>query len=364
MTARMPLLRTACSITIAAAVTLFAPSAGAADGKQEPDYAALTAAATDRVIVPAYEKLAAAMALLAAVTRDACSDPASAPGKVRSAFAAAMDAWQQAQPISFGPVADGSRASRIEYWPDKRGTGQRQVRRALSARDPALVAPGGLEGKSVALQGLATYEAIMFGDVPGNYACAFASAIAAFQKDLTASVRDDWTKPGGFAETMRTAANGNAKFRDAKETATEILKAAAGTVDAVIQQKLEPPLGESMSDAAPNKAENWRTGLSLADIVGNLRTLEALFTCRDGLRDQLTRVGAGPLGDGMVRSVEKAIALARAVPMPLAKAVADPGARPKVEELLEAVRGLRVLIRNPVADELHIVVGFNALDGD
>ncbi len=364
MTVPLRILPSLCAAVLAAAVAFSAVPAAAADGKPDPDFAAMTKAVTDRVIVPAYEALASATAALSAATRSACADPAAAPDKVRNVFAAAMAAWQRAQPISFGPIADGSRANRIEYWPDKRGTGQRQVRRALAEKDPGLVAPGGLDGKSVALQGLATYETLMFGDAPGEYACAFAAAIADFQKDLAAALLADWTKPGGFAETMHTAATGNAHYRDAREAATDILKSAAGILDVIIQQKLELPLGESLADASPHKAESWRTALSLTNVVANLATLRALFETKEGLRDQLARVGAGPLGDGMIRSVDKAVGLARGIPLPLAQAVADPAARPKVEELLEAMRDLRILVRNPVADELRIVVGFNALDGD
>ena len=41
----------------------------------------------------------------------------------------------------------------IELFPDRRGAISRQLSRALAAKDQALVAPGGLAGKSVALTG-------------------------------------------------------------------------------------------------------------------------------------------------------------------------------------------------------------------
>lgn len=331
----------------------------------DPDYQALANAVTDASIVPAYREMAAEMARLEKATAAHCAAPGPATfATAKDAFGRAMSAWQHAMPVSFGPVVGNGRATRIQFWPDKTGTGERQIRRALAAKDPALIAPGGLDGRSVALQGIGTYERLLYAADAPPYACALAAAIARFQTGLAAVIADEWTKPGGYRETMRTAAAGNSHYRNAKEAAADILKAAAATLDIIIDQKLERPLGSSLEAAAPNRAESWRSERSLYNIVANLETLTAWFATPGGLRDQLARVGAGPLGDGMVRSFENALALARAVPMPLSQAVVNADARKQVGALLEAVRDLRILVRNPVADELKLPIGFNALDGD
>ena len=331
----------------------------------EPDYQALATALTDTAIVPAYRNMAAEMALLESATAGYCTAPAPAAlATAKAAFVRAMSTWQHAQPAGFGPVVENGRAARIEFWPDKSGAGERQVRRTLAAQDAALLAPGGLDGKSVALQGLGTYERLLYGADISPYACAFAAAIARFQKGLAADILDDWSKPGGYRETMLTASGGNPHYRTAKDAATDILKAAATTLDVIIDQKIERPLGETAADAAPTRAESWRSARSLDNNVANLETLTSWFATPGGLHDQLVRVGAGPLADGMVRSFRKAIALAQAIPMPLARAVEDPAARKRVEALLESVRDLRILVRNAVADELKLTIGFNSLDGD
>ena len=46
-----------------------------------------------------------------------------------------MLAWQHAQPIGFGPVADLGLAPQIEFWPDKHGTAGRQFSQAMASRD-------------------------------------------------------------------------------------------------------------------------------------------------------------------------------------------------------------------------------------
>jgi predicted lipoprotein len=99
-----------------------------------------------------------------------------------------MLAWQRVQPVVFGPIVAGARSSVIQLFPDRRGVISRQLSRALAAKDPALVAPGELEGKSVALTGFPALEQILYDDerlpAPGrstpdaDYACALAAAIA------------------------------------------------------------------------------------------------------------------------------------------------------------------------------------------
>ena len=227
-----------------------------------------------------------------------------------------------------------------------------------------MLAPGGLEGKSVALQGLITFEELLFGRSDDPYACKFAAAIARFQKGIADALVADWTGEDGFRETVRTAVEGNRRYRNAKEPATDLLKAASGSLDLIIQYKLERPLGESLADAYPQRAESWRSRQSTDNIVANLETIQAMFAVPGGFGDRMAKGGAGALGKGMVRTFEEAIEIAKAIPVPLSQAVADAEFRKQVEALLEKVRDLRILVRNPVADELGIVIGFNSLDGD
>ncbi|MEX2454825.1 MAG: imelysin family protein [Rhodospirillaceae bacterium] len=331
----------------------------------ETGYTAMTTAIADKVIVPAFRGMADAMAALESAMTAHCATPTTASfGAAKAAFHKAMSAWQRGQPFAFGPLLTDSRATRIEFWPDRRGTGQRQARSALAAEDPTLLRPGGLDGKSVALQSLVTFEQLLYDSTVTPYACAYAAAIARFQKGIATAIVADWTGPDGYREIMRTAKDGNAHYRDAKEAATDLLKSVAGSLDAIIEQKLERPLGASLADAYPERAESWRSARSLDNIVANLETLTAMFAVPDGLGDQLARAGAGALGAGMAKSFESATALAKSLRMPLSQAVADETERGQVEALLDALRDLRILVRHAVADELGIVIGFNSLDGD
>ena len=340
----------------------------------KPGYADLNRTLTDQVVIPAYQHMARAMKGLQDRTDAFCLTPGpQSLEQAQNAFHTAMDAWQRAQPITFGPVSWRGRASRIQFWPDRNGVAERQVRKALQAQDPALIAAGGIDGKSAALQNLTTYELLMFagsrkdGEPPSladNYACAFAAQIARYQHRLANDILDDWTRPGGFRDAVLTAAGGNAYYNGAGQPAADFLKSLIGTFDAAIRYKLERPLGKDATNAKAKRAEGWRSERSLNNIVANLETARALYEISGGFGDLLHAAGAEAFDTGLRNDIAAAIAAARAIDLPLHAAVGQADARLRVLTLLERLRGLRVLLSGPLANEIGLVVGFNAMDGD
>lgn len=358
----------------AAALLISLPSALAADGPKDLPYASLNRGLTERVVLPAYAKLTPAMERLAQASETFCVDPPTGGyAGLISTFHAAMDAWQHAQPIAFGPVAVEGRAARIEFWPDSGGSTDRQIRRVLSEQTPALIAPGGLDGKSVALQNLTTFERLLAehasrlvassgGTDEDRYACRWMIEIARFQARLAATIEHEWTS--GYAATVLGAELGNATYANARAATTDYLKSLVGSLDVVIRQKLERPMDASVAKARAARAESWRTKRSLANIVANLETARDLFSVPDGFGDLLTAAGSGPLAAGMRDGFDAAVAAARGLGKPLEDSVGDTIARPRLDELVRQIRALRTLIAGPLSTETDLVVGFNSLDGD
>ena len=56
----------------------------------------------------------------------------------RAALAVVVSNWMRVEFLRFGPLSEQNRAARFLFWPDPRGTGLRQVQRALSTREPSL----------------------------------------------------------------------------------------------------------------------------------------------------------------------------------------------------------------------------------
>jgi predicted lipoprotein len=339
-------------------------------------YENLNRALADGVIVPGYQHFAAATGALETAMSAFCAAPA--PERLeaaRGAFEQAMLAWQHVQPITFGPIVEGARASTIELFPDRRGAISRQLSKALAAKEPGLVAPGGLEGKSVALTGFPALEQILYDDerlpaagaagADADYACPLAAAIARNLAALAAGVLDDWQRPGGFRDMMLTAAAGNDAYFTAEDASGDLLKSLHTALQSVIALKLEAPLGAALEEAKPRQAESWRSGLSLANARANLETAEALYVGPGGFSAALEALTDDDELDRAIREgFGRAFAQLDAIGTPLPAAVEDPAARAQVEALLAELKRLRQLVSEELGPALDLLVGFNAMDGD
>ena len=197
-----------------------------------------------------------------------------------------------------------------------------------------------------------------------RYACAMAVQIARFQSQLAAEILDDWTKPGGFRELVLGAADGNAHYTGDDQPATDFMKSLTGTLDIAIQLKLERPLGDDIAGARPKLAENWRSERSLDNIAANLETAQALYETAGGFGDLLSAAGAEALDVGLRQNFADVIEMVRGIDVPLHTAVGQADERTQVMAVVDKLRSLRLLIAGPVADEIGLVVGFNATDGD
>ncbi len=330
----------------------------------------------DLVLIPGYQHFAEATAGLGTVVASFCAVPDPARlAAARHGFEVALDAWERVQPIVFGPARAGGRTMIIQLFPDARSAVSRQLAKALAAMDPALVATGGLDGKSVALTGFPALEQILYDDArlpapaatsaAADYACALAAAIGRNLAGQAAALLDDWQRPGGFRDAVLTAAAGNDIYQGSDEATGDYLKSLHTALQAIIAVKLEGPLGKSLDGAKPMRAESWRSERSLADIRANLETAQALYVSPGGFSDALRALTDEDQLDSAIRQgFERAFTKLEAIGAPLHRAVADPAERPKVEALVTEVKALRHLIAQELAPALDLAVGFNALDGD
>ena len=129
-------------------------------------------------------------------------------------------------------------------------------------------------------------------------------------------------------------------------------------------EKLQAPLGPSLDEAQGRRAELARAELALPALAANLETLRAMLAVDGGFATALAAADAAALGAGLVETADAAIARAEAIVLPLAEAVADGGGRGEVEALLAEVTRLRLSAGGAMANELGLVRGFNASDGD
>lgn len=305
-------------------------------------------------------------AILARTSARLCDAPDSVSLRAaRAAYGVALAAWEKVAVLQTGPVADGTRAYRIMFWPDRRGQTARQMA-PLLAGAPSELTRERLASASAAVQGLPAAEYLLFGDDAGPallrgesraVRCALLVATTANLAALAATVATEWQAATDPVTLFVDRGTPVASKAAANVLFTLMLDALTG----IDEQKLGLPLGRTAAAAQPRQAESWRAGRSLDNIGINLRVVRALF---ESGGDASFAHAVGPdlpaIAAGFAR-VETALG---AVNEPLDKAVADAKQRSRVSALRQAVRDLRGQLGKSVSERLGLNVGFNAMDGD
>ncbi|MCW3151995.1 imelysin family protein [Achromobacter spanius] len=322
---------------------------------------------------PAVGKMADAAAALDGALGGWCAKPdAAGAARVGEAFSQLALAWSGVEILRFGPLVQANRFERLAFWPDTRGVMPRQVQQLIAAKDDALLAPGALAGRSVAVQGLPALEYVLYGD-PGllkegkqsatptfAYACGYARALAANVTTISRDVAQAWSAQGDFGRQFAKPQPANDLYRNPQEVAAEAMKALSTGLQFARDVKILPVLGESPDAARPKRAAFWRSGLSTRLLAANLDGLKAFY-----------QAGAYPLPageewmDGSVRGeLQAAAQTVQAVPAPLDAALQDEEGRRLLLLASLTIKNAKDIVDQNLAPALGVTIGFNALDGD
>ncbi len=316
-------------------------------------------------ILPAYTEQAEAAAALVGTLEAYCGAGGELPA-VEARFAALFLAWQRSSIVQMGPVMQAEGPMRVQLWPDPKGFSDRAVRAALLAEDPALLADGGLEGRSIALTNLTALEALIYQPPPPEtYACALATAIARFQADLAAGLVAEWTGSSAFRRAYDSAATGNDRYPTVDDLIRDMLAGAVVYVDRLRKFKLLRGLGTEPGAARPGRTEALDSGLGLASIEVSFRTLAAFYDTPYGLFDVAPDLGgsmdyytlaqaAGSVADSLAFETES-----------LAEIAAEDGKRAaELRGYADMVLSHERFLKTGFTDAIGLTAGFTAADGD
>lgn len=361
-----------------ALVAVCVPRAWAID---DGAYFAVMAATAKAEILPTYKGFKDVTAHLPAALKDLCASPTESNLRLaRSAFTGAVEYWARAQFITYGPIGDHQRASRIEYWPDKRNVVGRQLEEVLAKQDPAALEPQRFATTSVGVQGLPALERLLFDEgafvklapnAKGRaYRCDLLAAIAHNLDSIADDMLNGWTPAfQAFLGQAGVPTGEEGAIPTGRDVAAHLLNDYLTATIAMRDMKLLVPLGESLAKAKPQAAEFWRSKLSLTALNANLRGLREGIGAPDGLADLLgdqkdgaadARALTGAL-DAALGTVET---LSQGGNRTLAEAVKSADQRKMVEDLIQQLGKIRDLLAGPVSTKLNLPIGFNALDGD
>ena len=325
--------------------------------------------AIDGFVRPGYKNFHQATSALLADEQALCATPSQATlDAARKSFGATVDAWSQIEIIRFGPVTEQNRLERVLFWPDRKGTGLKQVQAALTSKDPTAADAKQLAGKSVAMQGLGALEFVLYGTgsetlAAGDaYRCSYGAAIAGNLDTIAADLEAAWAAPDGFARIWATPSADNPLYRDGTEAVTQLMGAFVTGTELVRDVRLGGFLGKEAKDDKPRQALFWRSGKTVDALAGNLAGMKALL-------EASKLAGALPadqawMGKEALFEFSNAANAAAAAQGPIADVLADPEKRSKLAYFGLVTSSLSNIFGTQMSGALGLTAGFSSLDGD
>ncbi|MBU0723858.1 MAG: imelysin family protein [Alphaproteobacteria bacterium] len=336
------------------------------------DYAALNKALVETQVIPRYQALEQATGALRQSADAFCAAPdAAGYAALTESFHGAVDGWQSVQHIRFGPVELFMRSMRLAFWPDPRNSAGKQLSELLASRDESQITQDAFQSSGVAVQGFPALERVLFEEealakftaksADSAFRCKLVTAISRNLADMAKDIREDWTKPDGYAHTVAIAGTPGTHYQEPKEATLDLFKSLYGTVEIVADHKIARPMGASLDKARPRLAESWRSARSMRNVVLNLEAGQALYL---GGFSAAVAASDKKLDDLFRRAFTQTIATANSVSLPLEQAVEDKSARARLQQLVKESGAMKQLFTQRLTAVLDIPAGFNAMDGD
>jgi predicted lipoprotein len=361
----MSICRTAAVAVVAVVAACFSAATPASATKAQD----IVARSIDGFIRPGYQALHQSTSALYEAGKTLCIAPSqTALDADRAAFGKTVDAWSRIEIIRFGPVTEQNRLERILFWPDRKGTGLKQVQAALAGKDPTATDVAQLAQKSVAMQGLGALEFILYGTGSEALArgdahrCAYGAAIAGNLDAIASELEAAWAAPDGFASIWANPSAQSPLFRDGTEAVTELMDVFVTGTELVRDVRLGGFLGKDASGDKPKQALFWRSGKTVDALSGNLAGMHGLLQA-SRLADALPPEAAY-MGPSALFEFGNAAKAADAADGPIAEVLADPDRRAKLAYFGIVTSSLSDIFGMQMSGALGLTAGFSSLDGD
>jgi predicted lipoprotein len=345
----------------------------AAAAPSETDYQKVAQKAYHNYILPSFEGLQGQAGRMEVRIKDFCASPSKEThDAVRAGFGRLVYQWGAVEFLRFGPMEAENRFHRLLFWPDRKGTALKKVRRAINGQDAKRLESGALAKGSVAFQGLNALEYALFGegyeslwakdDANGKYRCELAHAIASNIVATSSGLVKAWSMDG-FGKTFTQPGKDNPVYREGKEVVAELVKALGTNGQYFTDVKLLPVVGKELKKAKPKKAMFRRADASLISMQSSLDHAGQLIHEADF--EMLLDEDAWWIINGAefeLKNGSKTLKKLREIGMP--KAVTDEEGRKQFQYLETVVRGFGEMMIAEYAAGAALVIGFNSLDGD
>ncbi len=331
---------------------------------------AFNEAAVSEHIAPYYQRLADSSESLSKGITAYCEAPSDANfATAQKRFKTALQSWQGIQHIQFGPVTLLMRNFSLQYWPDKKNLGSKQLNLMLKENQQSSLADFDDEffaRASVAVKGYPALERMLFDKKKlaqmqsmDSY-CPVMSAISQHVAQNTRSIVNEWQQELNNYQNYEE----DAVYESSKEAATEILKALVEPIEAISDGKIAAPLGKSLQKMRWRKSESWRSQQSVENIRSNIKTLQHLYSgvSKNSTKQLLIESGDSALAEKIEAQFSLVLSLLDKVNEPQNMQYDAT----QYAQLVEVQVQLKTLSNDLLASmkPLDIQLGFNRRDGD
>ena len=315
-------------------------------------------------IVPKYENFSASADELAKATAALCLAPSDTTLETaKQAFSQNIQDWQQVQWLNFGPVTYFMRYYAYEYWPDKKGVTQRQLR-TLSADPSTMATPKFWTSASIAVRGMTAIESLLyhsdFDVVAKNSDCEVLEAISRHHATTTHDVLTQWQQSQAtdwiFPEEGTTATPEHLVVEQLMQQWIEHMSV-------VKDAKLETPIGYK-DQPTLKLAEFYRSEQTLPAILTNLKAYRNLYHVGQPSLFDTAMAEQPELAQALESALAENVKAALQLPDDYFTADYSQAERIKMAKpLVLSISNSQTKLSNLVT-KLGFQIGFNSRDGD
>ena len=359
------------SLTLIAAMMLSGAIAQAAQPSGAPSIEPVLEQMVTDYVRPRYAAFNERATGLQASLGNLCETPSADSLKAsRTAFLDVVDQWSRIEWLRLGAVMSENRLERILFFPDRKGTGRKQVQAAIATKDESVTDAASLAGKSVAMQGLGALEFILYGtgsealaSGDASHRCRFGLAAASNVTNVSGELIAGWQEGSAFLPMFLKPGPSNPLFRTDDEALSVLLGQMIHGLEAIRDTRIGAFLDkEDPSHDRAKSALYWRSDMTLPSVSAGLSGLEELFS-QSGI-EIVSHDLAPRLADTIRFEFNQAIETADSLEAPVEDLLADPQTREKLVYLAYAVKIIIGRLDQEFAQAGGLAVGFSFGDGD
>lgn len=299
-----------------------------------------------------------------------CQDPSETTlRQAQENFAQTALSWAHIEWLRVGPVMADYRLERVLFYPDRKGTGLRQVQRALAGQDGTAIDADSLSQKSVAMQGLGALEFLLFGtgyeslaNPDDAFRCQYTAAISTNLSQIALELIEGWQMGSKAADDWLNPNPDNLLFRNDSEALNRLIGTLIHGMQAIRDIRLGRFLYEEPQKDRPKSAILWRSASTMAMIAQGLKGLAQFYEVSD-LTDYLPEDQAW-LESSMNFEMAQTMRTADKFNQPIAAILQDKTQRDRLLYLKLTMDFAIKRLDQEFAPALGLKAGFSFGDGD